>query len=257
MLNVLHCKEKINEYTKMKTIFLATAALLSLPFPAKAHRGGYDAHGGHINKDNCAYHCSKKYREKCLKAKANLPEDVKARIEECKNKKKGPVENNRDSLPEYNAASYKFWSDFDGDCRDTRAEILIDSSLEPVTFTKDSKCKVKTGRWICPYSGREYTYARDIHIDHVVSREEAHVSGAVYWTMEEKEKFANDKDNLLPVAGSANMEKGHKDPSRWIPEVEENICPYIARWIWIKEKYRLTMDEEEAKAVSEIQEACR
>ena len=164
--------------------------------------------------------------------------------------------NSGESLPKYNAKSYKFWSDFNDDCKDTRAELLIDFSWSPVTFTNDSKCKVKTGHWTCPYSGRKYTYARDIHIDHVVSRGEAHVSGSAYWSAEKKELFANDKDNLIPVAGSANMEKGAKDPSRWLPEVEENICAYIDRWVYVKKKWNLTMDEEEAQVVSQIQSTC-
>ena len=159
-------------------------------------------------------------------------------------------------LPKYSPKSYKFWSDFDGDCKDTRAELLTDFSWEPVAFKDDSECKVKTGRWVCPYSGREYTYALDLHVDHVVSRSEAHASGAAYWPAEKKERFANDKDNLLVVAGSANMEKGAKDPSKWLPEVEENICAYIARWVYVKEKWELEMDEKEALAVSEIQAAC-
>ena len=221
-----------------------------------AHRGGYDKYGGHIGGD-CSYHCSQKYREKCNQAKANLPEALRVRIKECKDKKEEDTNKDFQSLlPKYDAKSYKFWSDFDNDCRDTRAEILIDSSLVPVTFTNDSQCKVKTGWWVCPYSGREYTYARDIHIDHVVSRGEAHISGAAYWSEKKKELFANDKDNLLAVAGSANMEKGAKDPSKWLPTASENICSYIAQWINVKKKWNLTMDVTEEKTILKIQEDC-
>ena len=215
---------------------------------------------------------------------SHLPQDIKDRISQCKAKQAvieflntnedSPVQNfeefhrllngfdgdpnkhSEEPLPKYEAKSYKFWSDFNNDCKSTRHELLMEFSLDPVTWTDESQCKVKTGRWICPYSGRPYTYARDVHVDHVISRGEAHISGAAYWSAEKKEVFANDKDNLIVVAGSANMEKGAKDPVKWLPEVEGNICAYIARWVYVKEKWRLTMDEEEARVVSEIQSTC-
>ena len=219
-----------------------------------------------------------------VKDMSHLPQDIKDRISQCKAKQAvieflntnedSPVQNfeefhrllnsfdddpnkhSEESLPKYKAKSYKFWSDFNNDCKSTRHELLVEFSLDPVTWTDESQCKVKTGRWICPYSGRQYTYARDVHVDHVISRGEAHISGAAYWSAEKKEVFANDKDNLIVAAGSANMEKGAKDPVKWLPEVEENICAYIARWVYVKKKWGLTMDEEEARVVSEIQSTC-
>lgn len=59
----------------------------------------------------------------------------------------------RPGLPEYDRDDWKHWTDADGDCQDTRQEVLIAESSVPATFTSETSCRVATGRWTGPYTG--------------------------------------------------------------------------------------------------------
>ena len=59
----------------------------------------------------------------------------------------------------YDRSTWKHWEDFDGDCQNTRHELLIASSEVPVTFTSPTGCTVSTGQWLDPYTGDTYTLA--------------------------------------------------------------------------------------------------
>jgi len=91
------------------------------------------------------------------------------------------------------------------DNQDERHELLIDSSSTRVTFRDRSKCYVDTGRWYDPYTDRTYSDSSDLHIDHIVSLKYAHERGAHAWPPKLKERFANDRDNIIPVQASANQ----------------------------------------------------
>jgi len=146
----------------------------------------------------------------------------------------------------YRRSEWKHWSDPDGNCRNTRAEILIRSSVLPVHFKDKRMCDVISGHWVCPYSGRILTDSREVQIDHIVPLAEAHRSGGWRWNAKQKEEFANDPLNLLPVDGLINRSKRDKDPARWLPEP---ACPYIRRWVAVKKKYRLYADRNEMDAI--------
>ncbi len=77
----------------------------------------------------------------------------------------------------FERALYPHWIDADGDCRDTRAEVLAAESLTPVRYDGRG-CKVVAGRWFDPFTGRTLTDPSMIDIDHRVPLAEAHRSGA-------------------------------------------------------------------------------
>lgn len=59
------------------------------------------------------------------------------------------------------------WDDSDGDCQDSRAEALIAQSSTKVRFADERRCRVVTGRWISPFTGRVIQNASEIDIDHL------------------------------------------------------------------------------------------
>jgi len=77
----------------------------------------------------------------------------------------------------YDRDDWPHWKDFDGDCQNTRHELLIAESLWNVTFTSESNCTTNTGIWVGPYTGEVFTFASDVDIDHVIPLKYAHDHG--------------------------------------------------------------------------------
>ena len=155
------------------------------------------------------------------------------------------------SVAQYDRQSWGSWVDADENCRDTRQEILIRDSTEPVDFD-DRGCRVMVGSWTCPYTGEVTSDPRVVDIDHVVSLKEAHVSGAHSWDDWAKSLFYNHSSNLRAVSRSANRSKGARDPAKWLPPNEGFRCQYIKDWLAVKDKWNLEMDCDETQAISSV-----
>lgn len=216
--------------------------LLALPGVALAHGGGLDARGGHTSSRTGDYHC---HREPCR----SEHRDQEAALEEAKAAGRG-----HSSL--YDRDAWPHWADDNGDCRDTRAEVLIRASQVPVTFNDTDRCVVATGLWIDPYTGELFQDASDMDIDHVVPLHHAHGHGADRWTRDRRADFANDPENLLPVSASANRSKGAEGPDDWVPENRAFWCEYGKRWAAVKAEYGLQVTPPEEKAVKRLKQAC-
>ena len=148
------------------------------------------------------------------------------------------------SLPEYDRSSWGRWIDADNDCQDTRQEVLIAESLEPVVFDERG-CKVIAGRWRCPYTGKEYSLPTALDIDHVVAIAEAHEYGGYAWTAEQKSAYFNDlsdPNHLIAVDLSANRSKGSRGPDDWLPENVAFRCEYLKIRVKVLTAYKLSYD---------------
>jgi len=152
----------------------------------------------------------------------------------------------------FDRKDWPHWIDEDGDCQDTRAEMLIKYNTGELKFKRNKECNVSWGRWVCPYTGKELTKASDVDIDHVVPLANAHRSGGATWTREQKREFANDPLNLLVVDDAANQAKGDKGPDEWKPESKRYWKEYAWRWKTVKEKYNLTISRPETWALIEM-----
>jgi hypothetical protein len=147
------------------------------------------------------------------------------------------------SLADYKRENWRHWSDLDKDGLNTRQEILMRD------FDMNNQF------WITPYLKKEVRNAGSIDIDHIVPLKEAYLSGGKNWSKEEKEKFANDEENLTVSYLSANRKKGSKDIAEWLPDY--NKCWYIEKFTKIKEKYQLTLDKEEKKVIKQYKKICK
>lgn len=143
------------------------------------------------------------------------------------------------------------WLDFDGDCMNTRNEILASLSTGQVTLT-GSGCAVVTGRWNDPYTGKIFTNPRDMDIDHIVPLSFAWKHGADQWSTEKRQKFANDPVNLISVDGPTNRQKSDDGPLKWLPPNLDYRCEYTLRFIRISKIYGLTFGAQEAQDMSDL-----
>ena len=162
-------------------------------------------------------------------------------------------------LPPYDRRDWNHWIDADGDCQDTRAEVLIAESSVPVGFADDRKCTVANGRWLDPYTGTIVVVASDLDIDHVVPLKNAHLSGGWDWTQEKKEDYYNYlsfDDHLIAVTATANRSKGAKGPEEWKPPDGGYWCEYAVNWITVKATWEFTTTRDEWQALVDMLGTC-
>ena len=57
------------------------------------------------------------------------------------------------------------WDDADGDCQDSRAEALVAQSTTNVRFADESRCRVVSGRWISPFTGKVIQNSSEVDIE--------------------------------------------------------------------------------------------
>jgi hypothetical protein len=142
----------------------------------------------------------------------------------------------------------------EGDCTDTRADILARDSSVPVKYGS-SGCTVKVGRWDDPYSGQTITDASKMQIDHMVPLKNAYESGAWKWDHKHRCAYANFIANdfhLLAVSGHENMSKGDSTPSEWMPDNKQYTCEYLKNWLSIKLIWGLIMNPEETAGIQKL-----
>lgn len=156
---------------------------------------------------------------------------------------------------DYDRAKFKHWVDRNGDCQDTRSEVLQDESTVAVTYWGSTRCTaVKTGRWVSWYDDKTWTNAtQDVQIDHVVALSEAWDSGAWAWTNAKRERYANDLGfawTLDAVTGSVNQSKSDHDPADWLPD--NHVCKYARHWVAIKYRWKLSINTAEKTALAGI-----
>lgn len=165
-----------------------------------------------------------------------------------------------DSPPPYDRNEWGRWIDADGDCQDTRQEVLIAESLDPVVLDEKG-CKVVSGRWKDPYTASEYTNPSDLDIDHLVALKTAFDSGAWQWDAAKKNAYFNDlsfPDHLIATSASANRSKGSRTPLEWMPPNETFHCEYLRSWMLVKAKWELEVPCEEGSAIAMMMaQACK
>jgi hypothetical protein len=155
----------------------------------------------------------------------------------------------------YSRTYFKQWIDANGDCQNTRAEVLIAESKATPKFTTTRHCTVLSGRWYSYYDGATWTKASDVDIDHMVPLKEAWESGARLWSVNNRTRYANDLGSyatLIAVTDNVNQSKGDRDPAGWLPPRAASRCTYAIQWVTVKYRWRLTIDSAERSKLSSI-----
>jgi hypothetical protein len=155
----------------------------------------------------------------------------------------------------YDRSKFQYPIDANGDCQDTRAEVLQQESRTRVQFTSASRCFVRYGTWYSWYDGATAKSASNIQIDHLVPLYEAWTSGARKWNAATRKNFANDlayPATLTAVSASSNLSKGSKDPAQWLPPLTSSRCKYVIQWMQVKYRWHLTIDSAERSKILSI-----
>jgi hypothetical protein len=152
------------------------------------------------------------------------------------------------------------WKDVDKNRCDTRNDILA-RDLEEFEYTPGDSCQIASGTLQDPYTGEEIDFVRgprsaDVQIDHIVALKNAWITGAYSWDREKREQIANDPLNLVASDGPANMSKGDRDTSRWLPDNASYRCEYVAAQVAVKVKYELWVTQDEHDAMTEVLTSC-
>jgi len=145
----------------------------------------------------------------------------------------------------YEREKFVHWVDGDGDCQDTRDEVLAAESLVKVTG-----CDIQRGKWRSYYDGATTRSSTGFDIDHLVPLAEAWDSGAKRWNEPTRQRFANDLNDsrsLVAVTASSNRSKSDRDPSEWMPALGK--CVYIRQWVAVKIRWRLKVNRPEKQAL--------
>jgi hypothetical protein len=155
------------------------------------------------------------------------------------------------------------WIDADGNCRDTRQEVLVRDSRSPVLWRENERehhrCEVAWGEWRDPWSGEVMNDPGRVDVDHHVPLAEAHRSGGGTWTPARREAYANDLDfrwHLRAVSARINRQKGDRGPDRWRPPDRTSWCRYALEWSAVKTVWRLQTTEQERVALREMLRSC-
>lgn len=207
-------------------------AWLLLATGAGAHPGPYNKQGGHVDRSSGQYHC---HAEPCF----SLQKQSSGALQEAQ-------EQGRAFSLMYRRDDWPHWSDSDNDCRNTRVEVLAATSQKPVRHARNRKCSpVIHGLWRDPYTGKQFTDARQLDIDHRIALAEAHRYGGAGWSRKKKERFANDPSNLVPVERAVNQAKSDLPAHQWMPKNIGHWCDYIRQREAVAGKYGLVFPPRE------------
>lgn len=157
------------------------------------------------------------------------------------------------SSPVYDRDKFGGWSDENGNCLNTRHELLKNLSTGPIHYSPNG-CRVIRGRWLDPYTKQTFTDSSDLDIDHLVPLHWAWQRGASRWPNTKRRAFGNDRRNLFAVDDGTNRAKAAAGPLEWLPPNKDFRCQYVTRFWRIVLIYELRISPYEHLAMTKQRE---
>ena len=160
-------------------------------------------------------------------------------------------EESETAISDYERAAFGGWVDTNGNCLDTRGELLVAQSLTPAVLD-ETGCRVVGGLWMDLYTGEALSDAGSIDIDHVVPLRYAWDLGAENWNAEKANAFYNDPANLVITSASVNRSKGSDPPPEWLPPARGFQCIYLRQFQAVLARYDLTQPPDETARMTAL-----
>lgn len=142
------------------------------------------------------------------------------------------------------------WSDVDGDCQNTRTEVLV-SQCGYVHFKDARQCSVDRATCRDTYSGLEVasdSAPQSFQVDHLYPASEAWKRKR--WTKAEFSRFFNDPRNLVLTTARTNERKGDRMPQEWCPTLGGARIFAAKRISAVVDAYQFPLTREEAAGVA-------
>jgi hypothetical protein len=130
-----------------------------------------------------------------------------------------------------------------------------DASDYPYPQSVEAKIVNDLGGVWGPYTGRTFSNTGETDIEHMVAKSEAHDSGLCSASAATRRQFATDLLNLTLASPTVNRhQKRGRDAAEWLPD--ENQCWFADRVVRVRQKYGLTIDRTEARALDRVLNSC-
>ena len=156
--------------------------------------------------------------------------------------------------PQYDRDAFFERADLNGDCVNTRNEVLRAQALR--FEMASSGCVVAKGVWWDAYSGEWFDQPKELQMDHVVALGDAWESGAWGWTDDERRAFSNSAANLNVIAGGENQRKADLGPAEYSPTNPAQRCSYLVQYAAVKAAWELAISPADLRAVVDGFTAC-
>jgi hypothetical protein len=146
------------------------------------------------------------------------------------------------------------WADLDGDGCLTPNDVLVRDAVTPPR--QRAGCRLTGGVWRDSLRGGR---AGDQVVATLVPVTEAWRSGAWSWPAKKLRVFANDLgyQAALVVSSQATLQdRADEDPATWLPAKPGLSCRYLSRWVAVKQRWGLTVDPAERRAIRTGLAAC-
>jgi hypothetical protein len=156
----------------------------------------------------------------------------------------------------YNRDNWFHWNKNVSGCQNLRHFLLENTSLEPVSYHSEKKCRVRGGKWYGAYTDTFFYNSSQLDIDHIVPLSWAASHGAINWSKKKKRQFANDIDNLIAISRSENRKKGALGLEKYLPPNKKFHCDYIGKFKTVVSKYELNFKDKEITSLKGLIDSC-